>query len=379
MNNILKQIKLLYVEDDDSIRDILAKGIKRRVKELAVAPDGLEGLEKYKSFNPDIIVSDIKMPKMSGLEMAKEIRKIDSTIPIIITSAHGESETLIEAIKIGVNGYILKPIDTEKLFETIAFYAKTKVLEDELKHKNKQLALQSKNAALGEMISNIAHQWRQPLTVISTAASTIKLNQELNIIDKEATSNYLDNIIDTTQNLSKTIDYFRDILVSNSDQKELFSIKSLIENVIINLKDKIQSQNIQIINNFDDSLNIYGYPNLLLQSLINIFTNSIDAFESLDCKKYIFVDAKIDKNNNFYISIKDNAQGIDKNIIDNIFDPYVTTKHKSIGKGLGLHTTLEMIQNGMNGTIEVENNDFEYNKQRHKGTLFSIKLENKKN
>lgn len=135
MKEILSQIRLLYVEDDESIRSVLGRGLKRRVKEISIAVDGEDGLEKYKSFNPDIIVTDIKMPKMSGLEMSKEIRELDDTTPIIITSAHGESEVLLEAIEIGINGYILKPIEKDKLFDTISSYAKTKVLEEEIEKK----------------------------------------------------------------------------------------------------------------------------------------------------------------------------------------------------------------------------------------------------
>jgi len=376
-NNILKQIKLLYVEDDENIRTVLSKGLKRRVKEVEVAINGEDGFSKYKSFQPDVIVTDIKMPVMSGLQMSESIRQIDKSIPIIITSAHGESETLIEAIKIGVSGYILKPIDTQKLFDMIAMYAKSRVLEKELEHKNKQLAMQSKNAALGEMISNIAHQWRQPLSIISTSASTMQLNNDLGIVDEEATSKYLDTIIDTTQELSKTIDYFRDVLVPNDGQKELFKISHTVKNIIIALNSKITQNKVEIIADLNCNLSINSYPNLLLQSISNIITNSIEELSSKDIeKKYIFINVGVDHKENFHIKIKDNAGGIDEDIIDNIFDPYTTTKHKSIGKGLGLHKTLVMIQNGMNGTIEVENCEFEYKESTLKGAQFIITLKN---
>ena len=386
-NNILKQIKLLYVEDDDSIRGILSKGLKRRVKEIEVAIDGVDGLDKYKSFQPDIIVTDIKMPRMSGLQMSEEIRSLDKSIPIIITSAHGEADTLIESIKIGVNGYILKPIDTEKLFEMIALYAKSRVLENELITKNKQLSLQSKNAALGEMIGNIAHQWRQPLSIISTSASTIQLNHDLGIVDEEGTTKYLEKIISTTQYLSKTIDYFRDIIIPNSEQKDVFNISEVVNNAIVNNSTKIKKNNIEIIKNFDINLTLNSYPNLFLQSITNILKNSIeeladleicDKLDSTYCyeKKYIFIDIASDLDNNFIINIKDNAGGIAEDIIDSIFDPYVTTKHKSVGKGMGLHTSLIMVQNGMNGKIEVKNSEFEYKDIKYKGANFSIILQN---
>ena len=374
--NILKQIKLLYVEDDDDIRGVLSKGLKRRVKELETANDGIEGFEKYKSFKPDIIVTDIKMPNMSGLEMSGKIRELDKSIPIIITSAHGESEILIEAIEIGINGYILKPINTDKLFSTVALFAKSKVLEDELKNKDKQLFLQSKNAALGEMINNIAHQWRQPLSVIATSASSIKFNNELGIVDEQATSNCLDMIINATQRLSKTIDYFRDTSASDKEQEEFFNISKIVDHAITNIKSKIEKSNIEIIKNIDNNLTINNYSNLFLQSIISILLNAIDAFEISNTKnRYIFIDLH-SGDDKFIIDIKDNAGGIEENIIDSIFEPYTTTKHKSSGKGLGLYSTSIMIQSGMNGTIEGKNIEFEYDDKKYKGALFSITLKN---
>ena len=108
---VLKQVKVLYVEDDNEIRPIVERGLRRRVKELAVAVDGLDGLEKYKTFAPDIILTDIKMPNMDGLEMSEKIKSINKDIQIIIMSAHSESEFLFRSIDMGIDGYLLKPVD----------------------------------------------------------------------------------------------------------------------------------------------------------------------------------------------------------------------------------------------------------------------------
>ena len=133
MDEILKQIRILYVEDDKDIRTVLSRGIGRKVKEIEVASDGEDGLKKYITFKPDIIITDIKMPNMDGLKMCSEIRKLDKEIPIIVTSAHGESDILLEAIDVGITGYIIKPIDKKKLFNTIHLYGKSIILERELK------------------------------------------------------------------------------------------------------------------------------------------------------------------------------------------------------------------------------------------------------
>lgn len=113
------KISLLYVEDDEDIRNELVEVLELEFKAVYVAKDGEEGLHLYKRHHPDIVVSDIQMPKMDGLEMCEEIRKIDSEIPIIITTAFNEPSFLIKSIDIGVDKYVVKPINIAKLEETL--------------------------------------------------------------------------------------------------------------------------------------------------------------------------------------------------------------------------------------------------------------------
>ena len=136
----LARLKVLYVEDDEFIREELSETLEFDVKELYVAKDGLEGLEKFKKFSPDIVISDVKMPKMNGLEMSKKIKQISASTPIIITTAFSDSNYLMEAIKIGVNRYVTKPVDIDKLYEalnelaTIVLHKKEKVLQEKYLH-----------------------------------------------------------------------------------------------------------------------------------------------------------------------------------------------------------------------------------------------------
>lgn len=125
MKTSLEQIKLLYVEDDESIRLEISDILEDMCLELILAVDGEDALSKYKEFSPDIILTDIKMPKMNGIAMAKEIKLIDKNIPIIVSSAFSDSEYLLEAIKIGISDYLIKPINLENLFQTLEKVAKT--------------------------------------------------------------------------------------------------------------------------------------------------------------------------------------------------------------------------------------------------------------
>ena len=112
-------ISLLYVEDDDETREGIAEALGMKVRELDLAKDGMEGLEIYKKKQNDIVMTDIKMPVMNGLDMSREIKKLNKKVPIIITTAYNDSELLIECIDIGVNQFIMKPIIIPKLINAI--------------------------------------------------------------------------------------------------------------------------------------------------------------------------------------------------------------------------------------------------------------------
>lgn len=114
------QKTVLYVEDDGDVRDDIADFLRMNVKTVITAEDGQSGLEKCILEKPDIIVTDIRMPRKNGLEMIREIRNINRKIPVVITSAYGDSEYLLDAINIGVNQFLLKPIDLSKLEKSIS-------------------------------------------------------------------------------------------------------------------------------------------------------------------------------------------------------------------------------------------------------------------
>jgi diguanylate cyclase (GGDEF)-like protein len=123
-NNFSKNITLLYVEDENSIREFLATRLKKVVKEVFVAANGEEGLELFKKHKPDLVITDITMPKMDGIEMSKKIRDIDPDVPITMLTAHDNSNFLLKAIELNISNYITKPIEKNKLFETIENEAK---------------------------------------------------------------------------------------------------------------------------------------------------------------------------------------------------------------------------------------------------------------
>jgi YesN/AraC family two-component response regulator len=122
--DILKDISVLYVEDDKEVNDALSRSLRRVCKEVYVAYDGEEGLALYEQnvANIDIVISDIKMPKLNGIEMVKSIKSLNPTQPVIISSAYGETEFINEALESGVASFLLKPVSKARLKELLAFY-----------------------------------------------------------------------------------------------------------------------------------------------------------------------------------------------------------------------------------------------------------------
>jgi len=240
----------------------------------------------------------------------------------------------------------------------------------DIKSKERLLIEQSKMAALGEMIGHIAHQWRQPLSVITVVATSWEVYDELGTLDKKKVLEEGKLILSNAKYLSQTIDDFRQFIKGENSSSK-FNVKDLISNLTRLVNPSIQNEQITLVLNNSIDRELLGGQNNLLQALINIINNSIDALKQQKDEKFIFLDVKENEDKKVQIIIKDNAGGIDKNIIDKIFEPYFTTKHQSQGTGLGLYMTYSIIEKA-NASIKVENCDYTYNKNKYKGVTFNI-------
>ena len=245
----------------------------------------------------------------------------------------------------------------------------------EIKHKEMLFLKQSKMAAMGEMIGNIAHQWRQPLSVISAVSTGMKLKFLVGNINPEEASKSLDNMNESAQYLSQTIDDFRNFYKTDKE-KNYISTKSIVNKNINLLESSLKGHSIKlIVNNKCEDKELFTYQNELIQSTVNILNNAKDALvlcENID-EKIIFIDIEeIERYVTF--TIKDNAGGIKEEIIDKVFEPYFTTKHKSNGTGIGLYMSHQIIENHINGKIELENSEYEWKNKKYKGAKFTIYL-----
>jgi len=375
-NGKVIDMQLLYVEDDDNIRKVYERYLKRKVKSLIVAVNGEDGLDMYLKHKPDLIVTDIKMPIMNGLEMSRKIRKIDNTIPIIVTTAHTETEFFQEAITIGVNTFLLKPVDMIELQNKINEACVTVSLKIEKEEENKAQSEQSKMVALSELLTNIAHQWRQPLAAISAASFNIQFQLEDENPNSEFMSDKIKNITDSVQYLSSTMNSFKSFICENKVTSKFDIIEKIQECICIE-SGVISSNNISLVSKLDNKINITSFPNEFLQVLISLFNNSVDALKNINSEHRAIIIETENKEETIVINIKDTAGGFKETVIESIFEPYVTSKHKSMGVGLGLYTVYKIITSHMSGTIIASNKEVEFNDEILMGANIKIELPKK--
>lgn len=245
--------------------------------------------------------------------------------------------------------------------------------EEEKKKQQEQLLMhRSKQAMMGEMLENIAHQWRQPLSIISTYATGILMKKKYGISTQEEEQEAYETINLNAQYLSNTIEDFRKYFTSTSIKTE-FHIMECLEHTSKLIESRLKTDKIRLISNIED-VKLVSYKNELTQVFMNIFNNSADALEKIDLKdRYIYVTVYEEEG---YVVLKsiDSGNGAEENIIKRIFEPYFTTKHQNYGTGIGLYMCQEIIEKHMSGSISAQNNEFNFKNKTYYGLEFTIRI-----
>lgn len=248
---------------------------------------------------------------------------------------------------------------------------KQKIMEEKLTQKEQLLIQQSKMAQMGEMLENIAHQWRQPLSIITTSATGLKIQQELSLLTNERLIESLDIIVKASLHLSNTIDDFRNFY-KNDKEKKFFNLKNTVEKSLTLVSSKFKNQDIEIKIEVED-IELNGFENELLQVFINILSNAKDELVKKDNQiKIIYIFTK-KQQDNICISFQDNAGGIKEELLTHIFDSHFTTKEQEDGTGIGLYMS-KLIIDKMNGEIKASNEKINYYDKTFDGAKFSITL-----
>ena len=480
--DIYKKSVIFYVEDEDTIRDSATKILQYSFDNFYSFADGEDALDAVlNDIIPDIIVTDINMPHVNGLEMIKEIQKMGYIIPVVFITGHSERKYINQAMELNVKKFLLKPIldlreiensiievlekcfaknmmqkkiselrrweyqlskyvlfaRTDKngfitevseafallggyeideligksydilghhdsrhftLLEILRHLKKNQNFEGEIKGKSKtgnyywlymnisieydedgnilgyfaianditakkdfelhhiQQLEEAKLKSMNELISNITHQWRQPLSGITIHATNALYQQELGNLNEEKITNSFTSINNYAQEMSSILDIFSGFIKSDKAiidiviQERIKAAYQMLKLDLIDLKiefvDKTQAK---------EKIHIQLIEGELAQVFINIFKNAMDVLNEKNIEnKWIKIDTEI-KNKELIISIEDNGGGIDANHIKHIFEAYFTTKHQSQGKGLGLYLSYKIVTEYLGGSLRVEN------------------------
>jgi len=224
----------------------------------------------------------------------------------------------------------------------------------ELRQRDFLLISQNRLATMGEMINNIAHQWRKPLNTLGLTIQDFLMLQELSESDRKSLEEGVSNAMELIKHMSQTIDDFKNYLKPDKE-KVKFRIYDVVKRALLLLEENCCRQEIRIDVVENDTGNIQGYPNELLQALLNILINAIDALtEKGDADRRITITIDAGPQNSV-LTVADNAGGIHEKIMDQIFDPYITSKESGKGTGIGLYLSRTIIEKSMGGNLTARN------------------------
>ncbi len=235
------------------------------------------------------------------------------------------------------------------------------------REKDRFLFQQSRLASMGEMIANIAHQWRQPLSELNI--TLYKMNKLYHKDGSEKDIIFEDSYAHAKKiiaKMSETIEDFRNFF-SPTRQSEEFLVSHVAQEAVDIMQGTLERNDIRVVIEVKKETQIKGYFNEFSQVLINLINNAIDAFCNKKVKnRLIYIEIDTSEQGDAIIEVSDNAGGIEETIIDKIFEPYFSTKHASVGTGLGLYMSEMIIKNSMLGTILVKN--------KNDGVCFTIRI-----
>jgi len=371
------QDKILIIDDSKFICRQVRNILEPRNYKIEVAYNAKDGLRQFIQNDYDLIILDMELPDMHGSEVLKIIRaqKRHQLTPVMVLSGTTNAKIIRDILKNGANDYLKKPFIYEEFVLKadlwIDYHKKEQKLKNttiELKNLNKNLkkiidekieeirkkdeivAIKARQAQMGEMLSMIAHQWRQPLNAITATCGVIQMKVKLNKLDSQTAINLSEKIHGFSNHLSSTIDDFRDFFKPNKAKTQT-NFKKIVDSVLQISESTLTKNNIHITKDINNIENFTTHENELKQVLLNLIKNAEDAIvENNVTDPEIII--KIDKNQ---LTVSDNAGGIDKDIMSEIFNPYFSTKTKKDGTGLGLYMSKIIIEDHCNGKLSVEN------------------------
>ncbi len=376
-----KNTNILTIDDSNFVRNVLKNILRSKDYNVFEASDVIDGKRIIENNDIHLILLDLIMPGIDGMSFLETLKSDKNyyDIPVIVISGDESRENYSRVLKQGASDFIKKPFVIEEVLLKCDIHVKARIHYKHMLEKEQKIAKQEtmialqkkeieKHKSIASLIKNIAHQWRQPLSMISSTASSVKID----IIHNEEIPNdiipRMDSVVEYTQFLSKTIDDF-DMLTIKDPVKKGISTIELVDESIDYCLDFINKQDIKVIKDIDD-MTFITYRDEIIKILVNIFKNIKEHAQNT---KHIFIAIK-NNGKKLIISIKDDGGGVEADILEQAFEPYFTTSHQSIGKGMGLYMIYRLIKEHFHGNISLKNQEYTYNETKLKGLEVYMEL-----
>ena len=357
----MKDMRLLLVDDEENFRRTITKRLKKRGFDPEEAGTGEECLSILKKEPKDVVVLDVKMPGISGIETLRQIKENHPKTEVIMLTGHATTQDGVEGIKMGAFDYLTKPVEMEHLLEKIK-QAYQKILREEEKLREaefrakmeQQMIATERLASLGTLAAGVAHEINNPLAIIKESVGWMKLilskMDALQVSRKEDFSMALDKI-ETAIERARRITHQLLGFVKETDA--VFSevkINELADEAMDLVKKEAKNKNIELTKDMPSSIGpIWSDPYRLRQVLINLLNNAI--YVNGPGGKIVI---KLEDNDEqISLSVSDTGQGIPKENLEKIFEPFFSTKPPGEGTGLGLFVSRSIVEK-LGGKMDVE-------------------------
>lgn len=395
---------ILVVDDEIEIADLLAMALEKSGHKARACPGAEPAIEIIKKGGVDLLITDLKMPGINGLELIKMTRQIDKNMEIIVITGYGTMEIFLEAIREGVSDFILKPLDMDQFIRSVNRVLEKKTLSENLIARTQQLLQAEKMATVGVLSTGIAHEINNPTTFIRTNLQLMSeyikrleprmanlgdpknVESVRNILFKEF-PDMIRDAINGTERIQKIVSGIKHYAHMGDDSfDENVDIREVITQSINLVRTKLR-KDITITENYLNIREIKGHFSKLEQVFVNMLINAADAINDKLLKRraagdreyvgLIDVSATVIDGDELelggartpdylILTFYDNGGGIPQDKINRVFDPFFTTKPVGVGTGLGLYISYEIIkQHG--GEITVQSDPSE-------GTAFIIRF-----
>ena len=369
--------RILIIDDSYFICKQIKIILEPRNYDIDFSLTAKDGLIQLKTNNYDLLILDMELPDIHGIKVLNLIRRDVNLLhlPIMVLSGTTTPAIIRDVLKNGANDILKKPFIFEefilKVDLWIDYFKKEQLIQeknDELnfinnnleniihdeiqksREKDKIMFQQSRQAQMGEMIAMIAHQWRQPLNIIGTASSIINNRVNRGKLDAKLSLELTSKIAENIEYLSTTINDFRDFFRPEKEM-QITNFHTILEKALSLVESSLTSHQIKLSVKNRSITEFTTYENELVQVILNLLKNAEDV---LTYKKIKEPTLTIEIND-FFITISDNGGGIDEDVIEEIFDPYFSTKIEKEGTGLGLYMSKVIVEEHCNGVLDVKN------------------------